>query len=981
MRTIKKPGSRLIHASLCLVAIMAVACQTSGGQGPAGGDPERLTDKTQVRPARDATPKASRGAQPEVPPEAKLSAEVLALSALSAVPGRPTATSLTLNVLGDQDQEVYVEFGTSLDAIARKTATLRLAADSPVEMVLEGLEANHGYVYRLRTRIPGTDSFVTGPQGRFHTQRAPGSEYSFEVIGDSHPERPQQFNPELYAQNLKHAAADAPDFFITMGDDFSVDTLKSVTRNAVETIYHRQRLYLPLAGAPVFLVNGNHEQAAMTNLDGTADNVAVWAQNARNSLFSQPAPDGFYSGDITPVTHIGLLRDYYAWTWGDALFVVIDPYWHSPVPADNAFGGGEKSRDLWKSTIGDEQYAWLKATLEASTATFKFVFAHHVSGTGRGGIERTRFYEWGGEASNGKDEFKTKRPGWDEPIHQLMVSNKVTAFIQGHDHLFANQLLDGVAYITLAEPADPNYTLYNADAYTSGDVLPNSGRVRFTVGPDLVTVEYIREWLPGDGPDIQTPIPAYRFEIPAGGLPTAGIIDKSQATPGTLNQGSAAQARPKQVAATGVAPATPILPHGDLHAHTLLEFPGPTSVGLATAFLKDVEYHYEYGTDPARLDASTPRRSAPAGTVVRDTISNLKAGSTYNYRLAYTTRGSTDFAYSEISAFTTMKPVDAPFSFIIEADPHLDENSSGAMYTATLDRMAGGAPDFIIDLGDTSMVEKLASDEESYLARNQLVRSYWDDIGNQVPFYMVIGNHDGEHGWSVQKGKPSSDEAAEIRAHWLIDTRTASGDSYNVYSDTVYSYAWSDALFIVLDPFMAESRKPGDDGWDWTLGKAQYDWLAGVLSRSKASYRFVFIHNMLGGKGKDARGGAAWAGLYEWGGLDTEGNDGFTTRRPGWAMPLHDLFLQYHVDVVFHGHDHFYAMEKKDGMIYQLVPQPSLARAERLDPVELCDYGYIDGVFLPSPGYLRVSVNPESAEVEYIRGEDGTVAHSYSIKP
>lgn len=49
--------------------------------------------------------------------------------------------------------------------------------------------------------------------------------------------------------------------------------------------------------------------------------------------------------------------------------------------------------------------------------------------------------------------------------------------------------------------------------------------------------------------------------------------------------------------------------------------------------------------------------------------------------------------------------------------------------------------------------------------------------------------------------------------------------------------------------------------------------------------------------------------------------------------------------------------------------------------MELCDYGYIDGVFLPSPGYLRVSVNPESAEVEYIRGEDGTVAHSYSIKP
>ena len=28
------------------------------------------------------------------------------------------------------------------------------------------------------------------------------------------------------------------------------------------------------------------------------------------------------------------------------------------------------------------------------------------------------------------------------------------------------------------------------------------------------------------------------------------------------------------------------------------------------------------------------------------------------------------------------------------------------------------------------------------------------------------------------------------------------------------------------------TAKPGDDGWDWTLGKKQYDWLAGVLVRS-----------------------------------------------------------------------------------------------------------------------------------------------------
>jgi hypothetical protein len=28
----------------------------------------------------------------------------------------------------------------------------------------------------------------------------------------------------------------------------------------------------------------------------------------------------------------------------EVMFVVIDPYWHSPKPVDNVFGGGPKTR-------------------------------------------------------------------------------------------------------------------------------------------------------------------------------------------------------------------------------------------------------------------------------------------------------------------------------------------------------------------------------------------------------------------------------------------------------------------------------------------------------------------------------------------------------------------------------------------------------------------------------------------------------------
>jgi hypothetical protein len=79
-----------------------------------------------------------------------------------------------------------------------------------------------------------------------------------------------------------------------------------------------------------------------------------------------------------------------------------------------------------------------------------------------------------------------------------MAANRVTIFFQGHDHVWVHQQLDGITYQTLSEPADPNYALYNADAYTTGDKFPNTGYTRVRVSPTGVTVEYVRTYLPKD---------------------------------------------------------------------------------------------------------------------------------------------------------------------------------------------------------------------------------------------------------------------------------------------------------------------------------------------------------------------------------------------------------------------------------------------------------------------------------------------------
>jgi hypothetical protein len=378
-------------------------------------------------------------------------------------------------------------------------------ADEPFEVTLDRLQPDTAYHYQ----IVYTKAGARPVEGQFRTQRSAGSSFTFTIQGDSHPERPQMFDSTLYARTLQAIAADQPDFHFCMGDDFSIAHLPQVTEASVTSRYLLQRPFLGLVGrsAPVFLVNGNHEQASLFNYNqqGLAHDAAVWAQQARNRLFPMPAPDAFFAGDATTLPPIGPLRDYYAWTWGDALFVVLDNYWHSPASVDTKLNeddikkaGGGKDRDWWGITLGDEQYAWFQRTLQASKAKFKFVFAHHVLGTSRGGIERAGFYEWGGRPERGGDTFKQRRPKWELPIHQLMVKHGVTIFFQGHDHLYARQELDGVVYQTLPIPADPNYAIYNDERYLAGVKHPNSGYLRVNVGPREAEVEYVRSYLPKD---------------------------------------------------------------------------------------------------------------------------------------------------------------------------------------------------------------------------------------------------------------------------------------------------------------------------------------------------------------------------------------------------------------------------------------------------------------------------------------------------
>ncbi len=397
---------------------------------------------------------------------------------LDVILGRPTANSMTLSLLAYSDQAISIAYGTESGNYTSQTESINLTANTPRTFQLSNLQSDTQYFY----------SITGGSENTFHTARPAGSTFTFTIQADSHLD--SNTSAEVYLQTLANQRTDHPDFVFDMGDTFMTDKYKPYVDAAPQYLAQRYFLGQLADTAPLFLVLGNHDgEGAPRGKDG--EEMSVWSAQLRTQYFPNPLPNDFYSGNTTPHPTVGDLQNYYAFTWSDALFIVLDPYWYTPPTKGNM-------EDLWNPTLGEEQYQWLKSTLESSDAKWKFVFIHQLIGgydkNGRGGIEVADLYEWGGQNLAGTFEFDSQRPGWDMPIHQLLVTNKVTAVFHGHDHLFVKQELDGIIYQEVPQPSAAHASTDSAVeyGYVNGDVVAGSGHLRVEVTPGQVSVDFVR---------------------------------------------------------------------------------------------------------------------------------------------------------------------------------------------------------------------------------------------------------------------------------------------------------------------------------------------------------------------------------------------------------------------------------------------------------------------------------------------------------
>ena len=424
----------------------------------------------------------------------------------------------------------------------------------------------------------------------------------------------------------------------------------------------------------------------------------------------------------------------------------------------------------------------------------------------------------------------------------------------------------------------------------------------------------------------------------------------------------------------------------------ILGRPTNNSITVNILFRQQAEVYWETGTTSGNYTGKTATSTATKDLPLEVDLTNLTADTKYFYRVRYRLSGTATFLAGPEYTFHTPRASGTSFSFAIEADPHLDDNSDTTSYTLTLKNILSKSPDFLLDLGDTFFSEKQAIKTQSVItSRHLLLRSYFDNTCHSVPLYLVLGNHEGEAGWSLDGTSASLPVmASNTRNLYFPNPAPNSFYSGNSKSENFvglrknyYGFEWGNALIVVLDPYWYTTAKPG---WGWTLGADQYTWFKNTMTNSKAKYKFIFCHNLVGGNGNDARGGAEFVDFFEQGGTNLDGTAGFDKYRPGWGKPLHTIMKENKATIFFHGHDHFYDKQDKDGIVYQECPQPS---NRNITNTSAADYGYKEGVILPGRGYLLVSVSSSSVKVEYIKtllpaeegnnGKNGDIAASYTI--
>jgi hypothetical protein len=297
---------------------------------------------------------------------------------------------------------------------------------------LTGLTPSTRYYYRVLLRFDGESYSLPRAAHSFQTQRNAGEPFRFAILADSHRtlrtdtlNEPSWPEWDILAERL---SVEPVDFVMDVGDASpqcggqgepltkGLPGLYSTVMRPARNGYSGYRGVSDIcADRAYYLARGNHEGISNDDKQPTKNMLRTLMK-----LFV-PNPDGttYPQGGSMDADYN---QGYFAFEWGNALFVVVDVIKYkdsnkvNPSPA--------------RFHIGEAQLLWLTSVLQTSTQRWKFIFMHHLFGGGnsygRGGVAFAFDYE--------------------QSQIQSLAEQYGAHIFYGHDHLLAKGWANGVLY-------------------------------------------------------------------------------------------------------------------------------------------------------------------------------------------------------------------------------------------------------------------------------------------------------------------------------------------------------------------------------------------------------------------------------------------------------------------------------------------------------------------------------------------------------
>lgn len=401
--------------------------------------------------------------------------------------------------------------GPDLETMIVSPDTGFTANTTDANAALEGSLADLGGTARYWAAQWSTDGTtyydMSGGMGYFAIQKEAGTAYEAAYVSDEHVNSittgettvPDGYFTDTSKGWLRISAClediflDPPDFTILGGDGVFLSSSDSTDTDRTRWIKYMNMLNPIFTSGGAYFMLGNHEReigflqdASSATTTGNQRDCTVLRKkffiNPTNTTYSEggendtnyldnagsdwvPALDGTFDatyrtnqiGDGTD-GNAPPLENYYAFTWGDCLWIVLDPFRYTKP------GGSNTITDEAHWILGETQWAWLEGVLAASTARHKVICIHQQLGGVRQSLGPAGWYGRGSGAQISNSRLSSVAftshevatgtgagsPGIIDELrlHSLCRQYSVNAVVKGHDHQFIHVRKNTVNYVS-----------------------------------------------------------------------------------------------------------------------------------------------------------------------------------------------------------------------------------------------------------------------------------------------------------------------------------------------------------------------------------------------------------------------------------------------------------------------------------------------------------------------------------------------------